>query len=64
MTTSKRKSKRPKMGRPPSPDSARETIQLRVTAARKAAYVRAAGDNLSGWIVGNLDRAAKFEPKN
>jgi hypothetical protein len=51
------------MGRPPKAEDKRasETIQLRVTAAQKAAYSKAAwrSPNLSDWIKSTLDAAAK-----
>lgn len=47
-------------GRPPvDEEAATGHIHLRVTAERKAAYVRAARPGkLSAWIVAQLDRAA------
>jgi hypothetical protein len=54
------------IGRPPLPASERadSQIQLRVTRARKAAYVRAACRRkitLSAWCLDHLDRAALVE---
>ncbi len=54
-------------GRPPLPDSERadSQIQLRVTKARKKAYVRAAREErvdengtLAAWVFEHLDRAS------
>jgi hypothetical protein len=52
-----------KAGRPPRDgEAATGQIQLRVTMARKNAYVRAAKPKkLTEWIVGNLDKAAGYE---
>jgi hypothetical protein len=52
-----------KAGRPPlSGEAATEQIQLRVTMARKNAYVRAAKPKkLTEWIFENLDKAAGYE---
>jgi hypothetical protein len=52
-----------KAGRPPlDGEAATGQIQLRVTMARKNAYVRAAKPKkLSEWIFENLDKAAKYE---
>ncbi len=51
-------------GRPPQDgEAAKGWIQLRVTMARKNAYVRAAKPaKLTAWIFGHLDKAAKYEP--
>lgn len=55
----------PLRGRPPLPDSERadSQIQLRVTRARKSAYVRAANrkkQTLAAWAFDALDREAGF----
>jgi hypothetical protein len=55
-----------KVGRPPfSPEGAADAqIQLRVTRARKGAYVAAArkkGETLAAWAFRHLDRAAEKE---
>lgn len=52
-----------KAGRPPlSGEAATGQIQLRVTMARKNAYVRAAKPKkLTEWIFENLDKAAGYE---
>ena len=54
----------PKAGRPPlSGEAANGQIQLRVTMARKNAYVRAAKPRkLTAWIFEHLDKASKYEP--
>jgi hypothetical protein len=51
------------VGRPPRDgEAATGQIQLRVTMARKNAYVRAAKPKkLTEWIVENLDKAADYE---
>lgn len=54
-------------GRPPLPagESADSQIQLRVTRARKAAYVRAANkreQTLAGWMFATCDREAGYQP--
>jgi hypothetical protein len=53
----------PKPGRPPiSGEAAKGQIQLRVTMARKNAYVRAAKPRkLTEWIFSILDKAADYE---
>ena len=53
-----------KAGRPPHEgEAATGQIQLRVTMARKNAYVRAAKPkSLSAWMFANLDPIAKYEP--
>ncbi len=53
-----------KSGRPPiSGETATAQIQLRVTMARKNAYVRAARPRkLTEWIFAHLDRAAGYQP--
>ncbi|MGD1088713.1 MAG: hypothetical protein ABR955_08305 [Verrucomicrobiota bacterium] len=50
------------VGRPPiHGEAATGQIQLRVTMARKNAYVRAAKPKkLTEWIFENLDKAAKY----
>ena len=55
-----------KAGRPPRDgEAATGQIQLRVTMARKNAYVRAAKPRkLTEWIFGHLDKAANFDPKD
>lgn len=52
-----------KAGRPPiSGETASGQIQLRVTMARKNAYVRAAKPKkLTEWIFENLDKSANCE---
>lgn len=52
-----------KAGRPPiCGETASSQIQLRVTMARKNAYVRAAKPKkLTEWIFENLDKAANYE---
>ena len=54
----------PKRGQPPKDGvAATGHIQLRVTLARKNAYVRAAKPkSLSAWMFANLDPIAKYEP--
>lgn len=54
----------PKRGQPPKDGvPATGQIQLRVTMARKNAYVRAAKPkSLSAWMFANLDPIAKYEP--
>ena len=54
----------PKRGQPPKDGvPATGQIQLRVTPARKNAYVRAAKPkSLSAWMFANLDPIAKYEP--
>ena len=54
----------PKRGQPPKDGvAATGQIQLRVTMARKNAYVRAAKPkSLSAWMFANLDPIAKYEP--
>jgi hypothetical protein len=54
----------PKRGQPPKDGSpATGQIQLRVTMARKNAYVRAAKPRkLTAWIFEHLDKASKYEP--
>ena len=59
--------KKKQMGRPPLPAGAGrdQFMQLRLTAAEKAAYKRAAklaGEPLSEWIRGCLDKAAGGKP--
>lgn len=52
-----------KPGRPPFPpgERAASQIQLRVTAKRKAAYVRAAQPGtLASWCFEHLDKAAEY----
>jgi len=51
------------VGRPPlAGESANGHIQLRVTMARKNAYVRAAKpQKLTAWIFAQLDKAAGYE---
>lgn len=53
-----------KPGRPPiSGETAKGQIQLRVTMARKNAYVRAAKPRkLTEWIFEQLDKAADYTP--
>ncbi len=54
----------PKTGRPPN-DGERTTgqIHLRVTMARKSAYVKAAKPGkLTAWIFSLLDKAAGYSP--
>lgn len=53
----------PKPGRHPiSGEVAKGQIQLRVTLARKSAYVRAAKPKkLTAWIFEQLDKAAGYE---
>jgi hypothetical protein len=52
-----------KAGRPPRDgEAATGQIQLRVTMARKNAYVRAAKPKkLTEWVVEHLDKAAGYE---
>ena len=52
-----------KAGRPPQDgEAAKGWIQLRVTMARKNAYVRAAKPKkLTAWIFEQLDRAANYQ---
>lgn len=55
---------KPRRGQPPKPADQRADaqIQLRVTRARKAAYVSAANDaglTLAAWVFEQCDRAAK-----
>lgn len=52
-----------KAGRPPREgESATGQIQLRVTMARKNAYVRAAKPkSLAAWVFENLDKAANYK---
>jgi hypothetical protein len=52
------------VGRPPAEgEAATGQIQLRVTMARKNAYVKAAKPKkLTEWIFEHLDRAAKYKP--
>lgn len=54
----------PKRGQPPKDGvAATGHIQLRVTMARKNAYVRAAKPRkLTAWIFEHLDKASKYEP--
>ena len=54
----------PKRGQPPKDGvPAIGQIQLRVTMARKNAYVRAAKPRkLTAWIFEHLDKAASYEP--
>lgn len=56
----------PKAGRPPiSGETASGQIQLRVTMARKNAYVRAAQPKkLTAWIFEHLDKASKYEAED
>lgn len=51
-------------GRPPiDGESAKGQIQLRVTMARKNAYVRAAKPKkLTAWVFEQLDKASGYEP--
>ena len=53
-----------KRGQPPKDGvPATGQIQLRVTMARKNAYVRAAKPRkLTAWIFEHLDKASKYEP--
>ena len=55
--------RRPAAGRPPiAGESATGQIQLRVTMARKNAYVRAAKPKkLTAWIFEKLDKASGYE---
>ena len=55
--------RRPAAGRPPiAGESATGQIQLRVTLARKNAYVRAAKPRkLTAWIFEKLDKASGYE---
>jgi hypothetical protein len=55
--------KQNQIGRPPRDgEAATGQIQLRVTMARKNAYVRAAKPKkLTEWIVENLDKASSYE---
>lgn len=54
----------PKPGRPPiSGETAKGHIHLRVTMARKNAYVKAAKPKkLTAWIFEQLDKASGYEP--
>lgn len=57
------KTEQPKLGRPPiAGETAKGQIQLRVTMARKNAYVRAAKPRkLTAWIFSILDKAAGYD---
>jgi hypothetical protein len=59
------KTETPKAGRPPRDgEAATGQIQLRVTMARKNAYVRAAQPKkLTEWIVEHLDKASGYKLK-
>lgn len=53
---------KPRMGRPPrtGAEAAGEIITVRVTAAERAAWIEAAGDQpLAAWIRDRCNRAAK-----
>lgn len=54
----------PKRGRPATDtEAANGWIQLRVTMARKNAYVRAAKPKkLTAWVFQQLDKASGYEP--
>ena len=60
------KHEEPLRGRPPLPkgEAATAQIQLRVTPARKSAYVKAArqsGQTLAEWMFARCDRAAGYQ---